>query len=77
MVASYQSPDKDFPAFYTQKSGSKAPYNINSPKEAAAMISTAKLLQLNSGILIAVPVPNEYAMDGNSFQLKQMSRKKN
>lgn len=64
MVASYQSINNDFPAFYTQRSGFKAPYNINTPKEAAAMILTAKALKLNSGILIAVPVPEKYAMNG-------------
>lgn len=64
MVSSYQSEDNDFPAFYTRRSGYKAPYNIDTPKEAAAMILTAKSLKLNSGILIAVPVPEKFAMDG-------------
>lgn len=66
-VASYQSDAKDFPAFYTRKSGSKVPYNLSEPNEAANLISTAKNLNLNSGILIAVPVPNEFAMNGRNF----------
>lgn len=67
-VASYQSPEHDFPAFYTRKSGSKAPYNIENASDAAAMIYIAKNLKLNSGILIAVPVPEEHAMDGMKFR---------
>lgn len=64
MVASYKSVNSEFPAFYTRRSGHAAPYNIDSPKEAADMILTAKTLQLNSGILIGVPVPEQFAMDG-------------
>lgn len=65
-VSSYGAVERDFPAFYTRKSGSKAPYNIDSPIEAAKMILASKLMKLNSGILIAVPVPEEFAMDGSS-----------
>lgn len=61
----FQSPERDFPAFYTRRSGSKAPYNVNSAHQAAKLIATSEQLRLNSGILIAVPIPKEYAMDGN------------
>lgn len=64
MVAAYQSPDKEFPAFYTRRSGCKAPYSISNATEAAKLIATSYELQLNSGILIGVPVPEKYAMDG-------------
>lgn len=66
-VATYQSPEKDFPAFYSKKSGCKAPYNIESPVEAAKLIDAAKHMTLNSGILIAVPIPEEFSMDGKSI----------
>lgn len=74
MVSTYQSLNNDFPAFYTRRSGFKAPYNVNTPKEAAAIISAAKTLKLNSGILIAVAVPEKFAMDGEFrlFQMKSM-----
>jgi pseudouridine-5'-phosphate glycosidase len=62
IVASYQSPDSDFPAFYTRTSGSKVPYNLDSAQEAAALIASSVDLNLNSGILIGVPVPVEHAM---------------
>lgn len=37
---------------------------MNQPDEAAAIVAITKNLNLNSGILIAVPVPAEFAMDG-------------
>lgn len=69
-VASYQSSNKDFPAFYTRKSGSTAPYNFSSASEAAEVINTYLHLGLNSGVLIAAPVPEEWAMDGSFFCYK-------
>lgn len=62
-VSTFGSPEKDFPAFYTRKSGSKVPYNIDTAREAAELISASKTLDLKSGILIAVPIPEENAMD--------------
>lgn len=53
----------DFPAFYCQKSGSHSPYNVTSAKEAAAIIKSSKDVGLESGMLFAVPVPDEYALD--------------
>lgn len=61
-VASFQCPDREFPAFYTRSSGCKAPYNFESAAEAAKTISVSNALSLNSGILIAVPVPVEHAI---------------
>lgn len=63
-VASYQSSNKDFPAFYSRKSGSTAPYNFVSASEAANVIKSYLDLGIQSGILIAAPVPEEWAMDG-------------
>lgn len=68
-VASYQSPNCDFPAFYTRSSGINVPYNFSSPKEAAEMIRISNDLNLNSGILIGVPIPIEYAMDSNEMNI--------
>lgn len=66
-MASYQSENKDFPAFYSRKSGSTAPYNFSGPQEAAKVIYTNLNLGLRSGILIGAPVPETYAMDGMNF----------
>lgn len=63
-VTTFNTPDRDFPAFYCRKSGYKAPYNVNDPIEAAKLIATSNALNLNSSILIAVPVPEQFAMNG-------------
>lgn len=65
-VASYMSPERDFPAFYTQSSGVKAPYNFDNPMEAAEAIRASLAMRLGSGILIGVPVPAENAMEGRA-----------
>ncbi|XP_028162217.1 uncharacterized protein LOC114354158 [Ostrinia furnacalis] len=53
----------EFPAFYTVRSGFRAPYNVENARRAAKVLGAAKSLRLQSGIIIAVPVPEEYAMD--------------
>jgi pseudouridine-5'-phosphate glycosidase len=64
-VSTFQVADKDFPAFYTRRSGVKAPYNFTDPFDAAKCIIKSHQLGLKSGILIGVPVPKEHAMNGN------------
>lgn len=67
-MACFQCPDHDFPAFYTRRSGHKAPYNFASASEAANAIDISRTLGLSSGTLIAVPVPAEHAIDGRNFK---------
>ncbi|CAL1271605.1 unnamed protein product [Larinioides sclopetarius] len=55
---------KEFPAFFTPKSNYKAPCNVESYEEAARLINSRNQLQLESGILIAVPIPEEYHKQG-------------
>ncbi|XP_063547341.1 uncharacterized protein LOC134754840 [Cydia strobilella] len=52
-----------FPAFYTRRSGHRAPYRTPSAAHAARVLAAARSLCLESGIVIAVPVPEEHAMD--------------
>lgn len=61
-VASYDN-EGLFPDFYTRDSGCVVPYNLEGPKEAAALIKALENLKLNSGMLIGVPIPKEYAVD--------------
>lgn len=61
-VATYGQ-TKSFPAFYSRDSGCMAPYNLTCPSEAASVIHAAIQLGLESGQVIAVPVPSEQAMD--------------
>ncbi|XP_030762256.1 uncharacterized protein LOC115887075 [Sitophilus oryzae] len=55
--------NRDFPAFYSQSSGCIAPYFINDARSAAKVIKSHQDIALQSGILFAVPVPKEYAID--------------
>jgi pseudouridine-5'-phosphate glycosidase len=42
----------------------EAPYNVETPAEAAMLIEKLFQLQLNSGLLLAVPIPEAEAMEG-------------
>uniref|UniRef100_UPI00398ED3BA uncharacterized protein isoform X2 n=1 Tax=Pristiophorus japonicus TaxID=55135 RepID=UPI00398ED3BA len=52
---------RDFPAFFTPKSGFQSPYNVTDEEEAAQLIANAQKFGQDSGVLIAVPVPEEQA----------------
>ncbi|KAF5298488.1 hypothetical protein FQR65_LT01267 [Abscondita terminalis] len=65
-VASYGN-HKAFPAFYSRTSNCEAPYNVASAFEAANIIRSHFKLGLNSGLLFAVPVPEEFAMNGKEI----------
>jgi pseudouridine-5'-phosphate glycosidase len=64
LVSSYQCSDFEFPAFYTRSSGVKAQYNFNDASETAKCINKSNQLGLKSSILIGVPVPLEFSIDG-------------
>ncbi|KAL3282123.1 hypothetical protein HHI36_005320 [Cryptolaemus montrouzieri] len=66
-VATYGA-TKDFPAFYSRKSGCQAPYSIPNATEAARIISSTRNMNLQSGMLFAVPVPEEYALNDEEIQ---------
>ncbi|CAH2099878.1 unnamed protein product [Euphydryas editha] len=59
---------EEFPAFYTTRSGYKAPFCVQNSSQAAQILMAAHRLQLSSGILVAVPIPDEHAMDGNLIE---------
>ena len=52
----------EFPAFYCRESGLKIDYVVNDEKEAAKVIETQWNLGLKSGLVIANPIPEEYAL---------------
>ncbi|KAI0207404.1 Pseudouridine-metabolizing bifunctional protein C1861.05 [Lamellibrachia satsuma] len=66
-VVSYGT-SKDFPAFFTPKSGFSAPYNVETPKDAAKLIDTMLSLRLKSGLLISVPIPEQDMADGDIIE---------
>lgn len=53
----------ELPAFFTQKSGFKLRYKIDTPKEFADILKAKWDLGLKGGVVIANPIPEEFAMD--------------
>ncbi|XP_069759704.1 uncharacterized protein [Narcine bancroftii] len=51
----------DFPAFFLPKSGFQSPYNVADEEEAAKLIANIYRFGQDSGVLIAVPIPEEQA----------------
>lgn len=60
-VLGYQT--EELPAFYTRKSGFKVDYKIDTPEEIAEILKSKWDLGLSGGVVIANPIPDEYAMD--------------
>lgn len=60
-VAGYRT--DDFPAFFTPHSGLPVACRVDSPEAAAALLDSQRLLQVSSGIVLAVPVPAELAAE--------------
>ncbi|OKH88288.1 pseudouridine-5'-phosphate glycosidase [Thalassospira sp. TSL5-1] len=52
----------DFPAFYTVKSGQKAPLRLDSPEQIAAFLTAKWDFGLEGGVIIGNPPPAETAL---------------
>ncbi|KAL0722892.1 hypothetical protein Bca4012_037491 [Brassica carinata] len=67
-VAAYKS--DEFPAFFTEKSGCKAPSRVDSPEDCARVIGKYANMKLNrqAGILFAVPIPKQHSAAGNLIE---------
>ncbi|XP_060655287.1 uncharacterized protein LOC132790646 [Drosophila nasuta] len=66
-VASYASMGGVFPDFYTRDSGCKVPYNLETAADAARLLRAWRELNLQSGVLIGVPIPEEFAADKSAI----------
>ena len=53
----------ELPAFYTRKSGIKAPFRADSPEELAGIWNTKNELVIQGGFIVANPIPEEFSMD--------------
>lgn len=60
-VLGYQT--EELPAFYTRKSGFKVDYKMDSPLEIAEALKAKWDIGLTGGVVIANPIPEEFAMD--------------
>ncbi|KAI8966042.1 Indigoidine synthase A like protein-domain-containing protein [Daldinia sp. FL1419] len=52
----------DFPAFWARDSGIKSPFVVQDEEQAAAMILAQEELDIESGLLFANPIPEEYSI---------------
>ncbi|KAJ7038250.1 indigoidine synthase A-like protein [Mycena alexandri] len=59
---------KEFPAFFSPRSGYETPWNVNDPATAAKMLFSQWQLGFEGGALIAAPIPDEYAEKGEAIQ---------
>lgn len=64
-VLGYQT--NEFPAFYTRKSGFRLEYSFESPNEIAQTIHAKYQLGMQGGIVVANPIPQEYAMSQDAI----------
>lgn len=53
----------EFPAFYTRKSGFGVDYRVNSSLEVAQALKAKWDLNLNGGMVIGNPIPEQFEMD--------------
>jgi pseudouridylate synthase len=53
----------ELPAFYTQKSGFKVNYNMESTTDIAQLLKTKWELKLKGGVIIANPIPKDKELD--------------
>nr|GMD26354.1 Indigoidine synthase A family protein isoform 1 [Ipomoea batatas] len=65
-VAAYRT--NEFPAFFTEASGCKAPCRVDTPEDCARLIDASTKLGLQTGILIAVPIPKEHSASGSLIE---------
>lgn len=58
---------EELPAFYTTRSGHKVDYRIDTPEALAAAFSAQREMGLKGGMLVANPIPEEYAMNADEI----------
>jgi pseudouridylate synthase len=54
---------REFPAFYTESSGFQIEYRLDTPEDIAAAFQVKIDCGLRGGMLVANPIPGDYAMD--------------
>lgn len=56
---------EDLPGFYTRESGFKVDYRLDTVKEIAEAFKTKQELGLMGGMVVANPIPEEFALDSD------------
>ncbi|KAG5462092.1 MAG: pseudouridine-5'-phosphate glycosidase [Olpidium bornovanus] len=77
-VATVSEEHADFPAFFARSSGERSPLTLRDAEGCAALIESEPLfygpqaanhqLELNSGMVFAVPIPQEQSFEGNEVE---------
>ncbi|UMM40898.1 hypothetical protein L5515_017393 [Caenorhabditis briggsae] len=57
-----------FPSFFTRKSGSRAQFSTENLNEVVDLLKTSRILGLPYGTILACPIPEKYAGDGDVIQ---------
>jgi pseudouridine-5'-phosphate glycosidase len=57
----------ELPAFFTQSSGHKVDYRLDSVDQIAEVLAAKQSLGLSGGMLIANPIPEQFAMDSDTM----------
>ena len=58
---------KELPAFYSRHSGLEVDYRMDSAEEIAKTLKVQHDLGFKGGMLVTNPIPEEYAMDGDTI----------
>lgn len=58
----------NFPAFYTRESGFKCDQQVDSANEVAQIMKAKWDLDLNGGIIVANPIPEQYSLDKDEME---------
>lgn len=64
-VAGFQT--DTLPAFYTRESAFPVDYRVDSAAEVAAAMTAKWAMGLDGGMVIAVPIPEQHALDGDEI----------
>ncbi|KAJ2786895.1 hypothetical protein GGI15_001164 [Coemansia interrupta] len=59
---------REFPAFFSPRSGLQAPWHVQTPEQAASLIKASTDIGLQTGQVIAVPIPEEHAENSRMFE---------
>ncbi|KIJ23594.1 hypothetical protein M422DRAFT_62417 [Sphaerobolus stellatus SS14] len=68
VVVMTYGPTDEFPGFYSPTTGFKSPWHVNSPLDAARIIDASHRLGIQSGMLFAAPIPDEFAGSAGEIQ---------
>ncbi|KAJ1876974.1 hypothetical protein H4R99_004467 [Coemansia sp. RSA 1722] len=60
--------EKEFPAFFSARSGLMAPWNLETPEKVAALVKTSLDIGLGSGMVVAAPIPEQHADSSSVFE---------